>query len=235
MPMRAAIFDFGGVLTTDPLAGLQRYEDSLGVTRGALLRLIRGEEGDGPWQRLERGELAVQDLWEQLKQKAQSELGVALSLESLASSFSGTWGVREKMVDLVRELGDRVVLVLLTNNIAEFAVVWKEMIPVDDLFDAVIDSSAVGLRKPDPRIFQLALEAAATPASETFFVDDSLDNVEAARKLGITAIHFTDEAEVLARVRKLVPKAPADDEAPTQKMPRYRRSRKVSTRPGRAV
>jgi epoxide hydrolase-like predicted phosphatase len=234
MPIRAAIFDFGGVLTTDPLVGLQRYEDQLGVTRGALLRMIKGDEQEGVWQRLERGELAaVEEFWRELKERASRELGVALSLESLASSFSGTWGVRQRIVDLVRDLGDRVVLVLLTNNVAEFAVVWKEMIPVDDLFDAVIDSSSVGVRKPDPRIFELALEAAGVPAHEALFVDDAIENVTAAAQLGIHAIHFDDEAEVIARVRKLVANGAAPSRRPAPAA--QRRPRKVSTRSGRSV
>jgi putative hydrolase of the HAD superfamily len=234
MAIRGAIFDFGGVLTTDPLAGLQRYEENLGVPRGALLALIIGrdtDEAEGPWQRLERGELAVQEFWAGIKERAQRELGVGLTLESLAGSFRGTWGVRERIVELVRELGDEVVLVLLTNNVAELAVVWREMIPVDDLFDAVIDSSAVGIRKPDPRIFEMALEAAGVRAEETVFVDDSIVNVRAAEKLGIHGIHFTSEDEVIARVRELV----GASSAGATRVPYQRRPSSSSTRSGRSV
>jgi putative hydrolase of the HAD superfamily len=201
--MRAAIFDFGGVLTTDPLLGVGHYEDALGVERGALMRLLLEADGNGPWQRLERGELSARELWTDLRARARTELGVELTLEGLASSFAGTWRVRQPMVDLVRELRPHIRVVLLTNNVAELGIVWRGMIPVEELFDAVIDSSAVGMRKPDPRIFQLALEAAGARAEESVFIDDSPANVRAAEELGLTAIHFTDEGDAIARVRAL--------------------------------
>jgi epoxide hydrolase-like predicted phosphatase len=110
------------------------------------------------------------------------------------------------MIALVREVRRKVRTVLLTNNVAEFDSLWRPIIPVQELFDRVIDSSAVGLRKPDPRIFRLALEAALVAPPEAFFVDDTLENVLAAERLGIRSIHFSDEREsaTIEQIRGLV-------------------------------
>src|SRR4030095_2990743 len=117
--------------------------------------------------------------------RAPDDLGGPISLRGLARSIAGAFGPRAHMVELVRELGQTLVTVLLTNNVAEFGNLWRPMIPVDELFAAVIDSSGVGCRNPDPRIFQLALDAAGSRPEETIFVDDAIENVNAAERLGI--------------------------------------------------
>ena len=83
---------------------------------------------------------------------------------------------------------------LLTNNVKEFGEGWRSTIPVDELFDVVIDSSHVGARKPEPAYFAHALDAVGVEADEAVFLDDMLCNVEGARDFGLTAIHVTDVA-----------------------------------------
>jgi epoxide hydrolase-like predicted phosphatase len=118
----------------------------------------------------------------------------------------GGGGPRAEVVDLAREMkaaGLRTALV--TNNAVEFRDFWRRSIPLDELFHQVIDSSEVGLRKPDPRIFELALERLEVPASRAVFLDDYAGNVQAARRVGIRGLLVTDDyGAALAELARLV-------------------------------
>ena len=93
------------------------------------------------------------------------------------------------MVDFVRAARSAGLLTsILTNNAQEFADFWRPMLPLDELFEDVVDSSFVGLRKPDPRIFELALERLGVASSEAVFIDDAPGNVAAASQLGIASV-----------------------------------------------
>ena len=93
------------------------------------------------------------------------------------------------MLDLMRELRDRGYrMAILTNNVREWEELWRAKLPVDEIFELVVDSAWVGMRKPDPAIYQLTIErlGGARRRSECLFVDDNELNVEAARELGMT-------------------------------------------------
>jgi putative hydrolase of the HAD superfamily len=107
-------------------------------------------------------------------------------------------------VRTLREAGYRTALV--TNNIAEFGDGWRRLIPVDELFDVVVDSCRVGLRKPDPQMFRLALEQLdGVRPEEAVFVDDFEANVAAARQIGMHGLVFgEDRVEALARLDALL-------------------------------
>ena len=107
--------------------------------------------------------------------------------EFAASSLVAVhWPVVHRIRDL-RAAGLK--LGLLTNNVKEFGDTWRSTFPVD-AFDAVVDSSEVGMRKPDPRVYLLICERLATPPDAAVFVDDNADNVAAARELGMEVVHF---------------------------------------------
>jgi putative hydrolase of the HAD superfamily len=202
----AGIFDFSGVMTTSPLDGVYDYERSLGLERGQLLSLIIGEtdsDGDDPWHRLERGEIPGVEFFQHLKETAAAELGVEVSFSDMAQSFLKGYKARPRMIELVRSLRGHIRTGLLTNNVKEFGGYWRSMVPVDELFDEIIDSSEVGLRKPDPRVYELALTRLGSTPQEAFFVDDFEANVKAAEELGIAGIVFRDEDSVIAEIRRL--------------------------------
>ena len=91
---------------------------------------------------------------------------------------------------------------IITNNVAEFGEGWRGLIPVDELFDFVVDSSSVGVRKPDPRIFEIALQQLdGIPATGAVFLDDYQANVDAAREIGLQSILVT--TDVHAAIREL--------------------------------
>ena len=85
---------------------------------------------------------------------------------------------------------------LLTNNVKEFGEHWRSTFPIDELFEVVVDSSHVGMRKPDPEIYLLTCEQLAVEPADAVFVDDNADNVAAARALGMETVHFGDDPRV---------------------------------------
>src|SRR5690606_2847166 len=126
----------------------------------AGVRIVFGpydQDTDHPWHRLERGEIALLAAAEQIKAVAAEE-GLDIELAEMFGSMGGS-SIRADMVDKAIQLragGYRTALI--TNNIKEFSDGWRAMIPVDDMFEVIVDSSAVGMRKPDPRIYQMTLD-----------------------------------------------------------------------------
>ena len=102
----------------------------------------------------------------------------------------GAHETREDLIGLVRRIrADGVRTALVTNNVREFGDGWRKLVPVEELFDEVVDSSAEGCRKPDPAIFELALErVGAVSPGRSIFLDDFHGNIDAARALGIESI-----------------------------------------------
>ena len=194
-PITTVLWDFAGVCVSSPWA-------ALADAGGGNLELLIGtydEDTDHPWHRVERGELAILDWVTEI-----TELGKAQGIEidfSPLQRLLGDMEVHHEVVDRIRALraeGYRVGLV--TNNVREGSAAWRAKIPVDDLFEVVIDSSEVGMRKPNPAIYHLALEQlGVTDPATAVFIDDALGNVEGARRAGLHALHFEEtEATLLA-------------------------------------
>lgn len=191
----AILFDFGGVFTESPFDAVEALEQELALEPGQLLQLVFGpyhEDTDHPWHRLERGEISLEAARDEI-----IELGRPLDINSdpfVLFARMGSGGIREDMVErglALRKKGYRTALV--TNNAKEFRARWIDLIPVEDLFDAIIDSSEVGIRKPDPRIYQLALDRlGGIDPRRAVFLDDFPNNVQAAERLGIRGILVSD-------------------------------------------
>lgn len=192
--IEAVFWDFGGVFTGSPFH-LDDYARSLGTTNERLLEHVFGRyeaNGDHPWHRLERGEGTLDDALEAAAESCRADGIEGFDAEGFFKAMSGTSsdGRRELVVSKVRELNDSGIRqAIITNNAKEFGDMWRSLIPVDELFEAVIDSSAVGIRKPDPAIYLLALERLEVSNPETsVFLDDFEPNVAAARELGMHGI-----------------------------------------------
>lgn len=194
--IKAVVFDFGGVYTGSPFTGVHGWHTERGLDPAVGLRAVFGpydDDTDHPWHQLERGELALAAAAEQIKAVAAEE-GLDIDLFDLLSSMGGGGGVRQDVVDLTLGLrADGYRTALITNNVAEFSEGWRGLIPVDDLFEAIVDSSEVGMRKPDPRIFEMTLDQLGVGPDEAVFLDDAPGNVAAARALGMHAIEVDDD------------------------------------------
>ncbi len=189
---RAVLFDFGGVFTASPFEALHEATTELGVDPDITLDIVFGpydRDTEHPWHRLERGEMTMEDYGNQARAGLAAE-GIDMDPFEVLQRMGSGGGIRADVVEevrRVREAGHPTALV--TNNIAEIREMWKALIPVDELFAAVIDSSEVGVRKPDPRIFELALQAVGgVAASDAVFLDDYRGNIDAAERLGMTGI-----------------------------------------------
>jgi len=190
----AVLFDFGGVFMDSPFAAAEAAAGAMGVPFELLTEVVFGSydhDTDHPWHRLERGEITFADAREGIGGLAvEAGMGEVDPLEVLASlADRGQHGRRTFVVDAVRDLraaGLRTGVV--TNNIAEFGGFWRTIIPLDELFDDVVDSSEVGVRKPAPEIYRLSCDRLDVAPDRTVFLDDYEGNVVGARLVGLTGI-----------------------------------------------
>lgn len=202
------LFDFGGVFFDSPFAAVHDFGAAGGIGGPRLVEYVFGrydEDTDHPWHRLERGEIDLLAARDQIQALAAAE-GHDVDLFQALSGLTGAT-VRDGMIAVARDAraaGCRVGLV--TNNVREFGDGWRRMLPVDELFDVVIDSHQVGMRKPDPRIFRMALEGLGGVAPErAVFLDDFAGNVAAARALGMQGIVVgPDWEQAVAELRALL-------------------------------
>jgi putative hydrolase of the HAD superfamily len=213
------IFDYGGVISSPLFVGIGAFEEAEGFAKGSLLELLFGEthyigvegravaaeaaadpdrleqEGevrDEPdWHLLEKGRIDVATYFERMVEKAPDVLGKPLDMDAYGRFWRSTapgvhWMVVHRMRDLKAQ-GLRVGL--LTNNVKEFGEHWRATFPID-MCDDIVDSSHVGMRKPEREIYALACERLAIAPGEAVFVDDNADNVAAARAFGMETVHF---------------------------------------------
>lgn len=192
---RAVLFDFGGVFTDSPFHAVNAYGEELGLGAREVTGIVFGsyeQDGEHPWHRLERGEITLDSARELILALGQ-ERGLRVDIYELFARMAGNnagAGARQPLVERVRLLRDEGYTTgIITNNVKEFGDGWRALVPVDELFDFVVDSSSAGVRKPDPRIFQIALQQLGDISpQEVVFLDDYPANVEAARALGLQSI-----------------------------------------------
>jgi putative hydrolase of the HAD superfamily len=201
--IRALISDFGGVLTTPLSRGFLAYQEEAGVSLEELgLAMARATEshGDHPLFVLERGEITEAEFARRLEE----QLDGHFDLGRLRELYFERLEPNEPMIRHVGELRARGLrTALLTNNVREWEPLWRAKLPeVDQLFDVVVDSAFVGLRKPDPQIYELTLERLgdALLAEECVFVDDLDINCQTARALGMTAVRFETAEQAIAEL-----------------------------------
>lgn len=192
-PPKAVIFDFGGVFIDSPFTAAVHAAEELGMEPAAMLEVVFGsydDDTDHPWHRLERGECTLDVARDEIIALSEAGGGPMIDPVDVLVRLSGG-AVRDEMVQCCRELRSLGFPTgLLTNNAREFAEFWRPMLPLDELFDDIVDSCEVGMRKPDPRIYQLAVERLGVDVTTTVFIDDAPGNVAAAASLGMQTVHI---------------------------------------------
>lgn len=199
MSIRAVIFDLGGVLvrTTDP-APRARLAERLGLSPAELSRIIFDEESA---YQATLGAITTQEHWEAVRRK------LGLSPEEFPDVPAEFWGgdtLDQDLVDYLRALRPRYKTALLSNAWDDLRQVLEEHWKITDAFDEVFISAEVGLLKPDPRIYRLALERLGVAPQEAVFVDDFPENVAGARAVGMHAIQFRDSGQARAEVEAVL-------------------------------
>ena len=207
MAITTIISDFGGVLTTPLMHSFAAFHDHSGIPPEALGRAMqRAADRDGahPLFELECGRITEADFLAGLEADLEQELGHRPELHRFREIYFDALNPNGPMVELMRELRDAGYrMALLTNNVREWEPLWRSMLPVDEIFEIVVDSGFEGMRKPDPEIYELTVArlAGGVAAENCLFVDDVEVNVAAARALGMRAVHFRDNDQAISEIR----------------------------------
>jgi epoxide hydrolase-like predicted phosphatase len=196
--IKAMIFDFGSVLVQmGDEAPRWALAEQLGVSLKDLYRLIFDSETAA---RAMVGELTIDQHW----QAVVAALGVPPDeLPAVKAQFWEADWVNQELVEYIRRLRPDYKVGLLSNAWDDLRQVMQERFHFNGLFDDLVISAEVGLAKPDPRIFHLAVERLGVKPSEALFVDDVLANVEAARGVGLQAIHYRDNPQLFNDIKTL--------------------------------
>ena len=202
--IRGVISDFGGVLTnplSEGFAAMQRSSDIPLETIGNAMARLAEEDGAHPLFELETGRLTEHDFLQRLGTAVSEHMGRPVELHGFGEAYFAELRPNEPMIERMRELRGRGYrMALLTNNVREWQPLWRTMLPVDEIFEVLVDSGFVGMRKPDAEIYELTLERLGLPAAACLFVDDTEVNCVAARGLGMTAVHFRETEQALGEI-----------------------------------
>jgi putative hydrolase of the HAD superfamily len=202
LSIRAVLFDFGGVISSSPFEAFAHLETERGLPPDFIRTVNATNPDTNAWARLERGEVDLETfgrLWSDEARELGHELDGRLVLERLAGE------IRPRMVDAIRACGTRYKTACLTNNFTRAeAMLSDEVAAVYALFDKVLESRVLGVRKPDPRFYELACDALGVRPDECVFLDDLGVNLKPARALGMHTIKVTDPDVALAELEELV-------------------------------
>src|SRR5437870_11735549 len=201
MHYRAVLFDLGGVVVGSPLEAIARYEAEQGIPAGFVNRVVVATGAAGAWSRLERGELTLEAFYPAFEQDC-AAAGQRIDARQMMALVAAVTVPRPAMLEAIRRIRARGLLAAaVTNN-------W---ITEDEgtgvlrpHFDAFIESALAGVRKPDPRIYQLACSALRIAPSEAVMLDDIGANLKAARALGMATIRVVDPDAALDELEGLL-------------------------------
>ncbi|HWA54351.1 MAG TPA: HAD family phosphatase [Solirubrobacterales bacterium] len=203
--IKAIVSDFGGVLTTPLVESFMAFQDQTGITAETLGKAIQAAaeaNGENPLFEMERGEITEDAFLALLTEHLEPLLGHHPEMHRFREIYFEALQPNPEMIELMRKLkGEGYRMAMLTNNVREWEPLWRSMLPVDEIFETVVDSGFVGCRKPESKIYALTLERLNEPADACLFVDDVLVNCEGARKAGLHAVHFQDNAQAIPEIR----------------------------------
>ena len=203
--IRAVVSDFGGVLTAPLLQGFALVQEDTGVPPEAFDEALARAGEPNPLFALEVGAITEADFIATLERELEPILGRPVDLHGFAQRYMGTLAANDELFDHYRRLHARGVrLAICTNNVREWEPLWREKLPIDEIFETVVDSAFVGVRKPDPAIYGIVLERLGLAAGECAFVDDIAINVRAAAELGFAGVRFESTGQALAELDALL-------------------------------
>ena len=203
--IRAVICDFGGVLTNPLWEAFAGWNERVGADPGVLgmaLHKAAEERGEHPLYALEKGHMTEAEF----TAAVQAQLPPEIKLDGFREIYFSHLHPNEPMIELMRELRARGLrMAMLTNNVREWEPLWRAKLPVDEIFDVVVDSAFVGMRKPEREIYELTLERLGDiRAGECVFVDDLDLNCAMATELGMTAVHYVSPDQAIAEIKRAV-------------------------------
>ena len=206
--IEAVVSDFGGVLTVPLLGAFERVQKRIDVppeAYGEAMAHCLRRDGVHPLFALERGEISESEFLTRLERGLEETAGITVSLNGFGARLMDALEPNHELFDHYRELRRERGLrfALCTNNVREWEPLWRSKLPIDELFEVVVDSAFVGTRKPEPEIYAITLERLGLPAAACAFVDDVELNIEAAHEAGMHGVVFRDTARVIAELTSL--------------------------------
>ena len=201
---KAVLFDFGGVLSSSPFEAFTRYERENALPEGFLRRLNATNPDANAWAQLERNEVDVETFCAMYEAEAVAA-GNMVEGRAVIACLAGD--LRPQMLDAVRRCRSGGLRTgCITNNIAALHGDdgWRDDLDLDELFDVLIESSKVGVRKPDPAIYTMACDALGVDPTEAVFLDDLGVNLKPARALGMTTIKVEDPDHALTELETVL-------------------------------
>jgi putative hydrolase of the HAD superfamily len=211
--IRAALFDFGGVISTSPFEAFTRFEIDHGLPENLLRTLNATNPDTNAWARHERNELSFDEFCVAYEGEALAA-GHTVDAREVIACLAGD--LRPEMIRAIRRCHERLRTGLITNNMAPMfdgvvnGVASESendspmLAAVDGLFDVVIESSKAGVRKPDPQIYEIACEQLEVEPSEVVFLDDLGINLKPAAAMGMTTIKVVDADKAIAELEAAV-------------------------------
>jgi putative hydrolase of the HAD superfamily len=207
--IEVVVSDFGGVLSSPLAEAFVSFQDHSGITTeqlgGALGRLSMSR-GSNPLFEMECGRLAEPEFLAILGDQLTQDLGHPVAMHEFSDRYWAALQTNHDMVDWLHSAKARGLrLALLTNNVREWEPRWRAMLPpIDELFEVIVDSAFVGVRKPDPRIYEITTERLECEPGACVLIDDMVANCEAAQSLGWSAVRFADTAQTIAELEELL-------------------------------
>jgi len=203
--IRAVLWDFGGVILSSPFEAFNHYEAERGLPRDFIRRLNATNPDDNAWARLERGSVDLDEFCRLFEAEAVAQ-GFPIDAREILARLSGE--VRPEMVATLKRVRTRYKTACLTNNVrsgegpgmARSPERARQIAEIMTLFDHVVESSRVGVRKPEPRFYQIACDLLAIAPEEAVFLDDLGINLKPAKAMGMRTIKVSSAAQAIAEL-----------------------------------
>ena len=200
--IEAVIFDFGGVFTTSPLEAFTRFETERGLPADIIRRTNAANHLENAWAKFERAEVDI-EAFDALFATESKALGAEVRGRDVLPLLSGD--LRPEMVEALKRVKTRFKTGCITNNLPANAIGSASgrslyIAEVMALFDHIIESAKIGLRKPDPRIYTMMIEALGVDPKACVYLDDLGVNLKPARDMGMTTIKVLDASQAIAEL-----------------------------------
>lgn len=200
--IEAVIWDFGGVITTSPFEAFTRFEADRGLPADIIRRTNAANHWENAWAQFERSEIDI-DTFDSAFAAESSALGAEVRGKDVLPLLSGD--LRPEMVEALRRVKAKFKTGCITNNLPANAIGSKSgrslyVAEVMALFDHIIESAKIGLRKPDPRIYAMMIEALKVDPKHCVYLDDLGVNLKPAREMGMTTIKVLNAAQAIAEL-----------------------------------
>ncbi len=210
-PLRAVISDFGGVLTSPLLDSFIAFQDSSGIALeqlGQAMAAVAEDTGANPLFELETGRVTEAEFLRALELELSKLLARTVELNGFGERYFEHLLPNAALIDYMGALRERgYKLAICTNNVREWEPLWRAKLPVDEIFDVVVDSAFVGFRKPEKEIYELTLQRLGVNPAEALLVDDIEINCDAARQLGMQAVWFRSTEQAVAEIEQALGRA----------------------------